>query len=84
MVPGYLLCQDTTEVIPDGTQGETMEIPKVDTVLTLGNWYEFDGPLSTLKLGGGFLYEYATYIQDDVSKEQSEMEPKFQIRDFRI
>jgi phosphate-selective porin OprO/OprP len=82
--PNELFCQDSTEVIPDGTQGETMKIGKVDTVLTLGNWYEFDGPLSTLKLGGGFLYEYAAYIQDDVSKEQIEMEPDLKLRDFRI
>ena len=84
MVPGHLLCQDSTEVIPDGTQGETITISKHDTVLTLGNWNEFDGTLSTLKLGGGFLYEYGTYIQDDVSKEQIDMEPAFRVRDFRI
>lgn len=82
--PNELFCQDSTEVIPDGTQGETMKISKPDTVLTLGNWYEFDGTLSTLKLGGGFLYDYATYIQDDVSKEQIEMKPEFKVRDFRI
>ena len=82
--PNELFCQDSTLVIPDGTQGETMKISKLDTVLTLGNWYEFDGPLSSLKIGGGFLYEYAAYIQDEVSKEQIDMEPDFKVRDFRI
>lgn len=82
--PNKLFCQDSTLVIPDGTQGETMKISKLDTVLTLGNWYEFDGPLSSLKIGGGFLYEYAAYIQDEVSKEQIDMEPDFKVRDFRI
>ncbi|HEY7750993.1 MAG TPA: porin [Ignavibacteriaceae bacterium] len=61
-----------------------MKIGKVDTLLTLGNWNEFDGALSTLKLGGGFLYEYATYIQDDISKQQIELNPNFKVRDFRI
>lgn len=84
MLPGYIICQDTTQVIPDGTQGETMKVGKVDSVLTVGNWYEFDGPGSSLKLGGGFLYEYAAYIQDDVSKEQISMKPEFKVRDFRI
>lgn len=84
IAPRELFCQDTTQVIPDGTQGETMKIGKVDTVLTLRNWYEFDGALSTLKLGGGFLYEYATYVQDEVSKEQIKMEPDFKVRDFRV
>jgi phosphate-selective porin OprO/OprP len=84
ILPEYLICQDTTRVIPDGTQGETMKVGKVDTALAIGNWYEFDGPGSSLKLGGGFLYEYAAYIQDDVSKEQISMEPAFAVRDFRI
>lgn len=84
IVKNELFCQDSTEVIPDGTQGETMKFSKPDTVLTLGNWYEFDGTLTTLKLGGGFLYDYATYIQDNVSKEQIDMKSDFKIRDFRI
>jgi phosphate-selective porin OprO and OprP len=84
IAPYDLLCQDSTEVIPDGTQGETMKIHKLDSVVSLTNWYEFDGTFSTLKFGGGFLYEYAAYMQDDVSKEQIEMEPEFKLRDFRI
>ncbi len=44
----YLICQDSTRVIPDGTQGETMKVGKADTALTIGNWYEFDGPGSSL------------------------------------
>ena len=76
--------QDTTEVVPNGTEGVTMEVGKLDSTLTIGNWYEFDGPGSSLKLGGGFLYEYAGYIQDDVSKEQISMEPEFKVRDFRF
>ena len=89
IAPSELFCQDSTEVIPDGTQGETMEIGKVDTVLTLGNWYEFDGPLSTLKIGGGFLYEFAGYSQDAVGKQQMDsanvvLKSAFKVRDFRI
>jgi phosphate-selective porin OprO/OprP len=74
-------------VVPDGTQGETFKINKADTVaqpLTFDNWNQFNGPFSTLKIGGGFLYEYGTYVQDEASKEQVEMTPGFRVRDFRV
>jgi phosphate-selective porin OprO and OprP len=79
-----LYCQDSTEVIPDGTEGLIMKVSKKDTVIKPGKWNEFDGPVSTLKFGFAFLYEYASYIQDDASKEQIDMEPKFMLRDFRF
>lgn len=79
-------------VIPDGTQGETMKISEADTVteqVTLGNWNQFDGPSSTLKIGGGFLYEFAGYAQDEAGKQQmdsagNDLKPAFKLRDFRI
>ncbi len=69
-----------------------MKIRKADTVtdrLTFENWNEFDGPLTTLKIGGGFLYEFAGYIQDEAGKQQMdsadvELEPDFKVRDFRV
>jgi phosphate-selective porin OprO/OprP len=49
----------------------------------------FPGRFSTLKLGGGFLYEYAAYSQDADAKRQMDsagnvLEPAFDVRDFRI
>ncbi|MFI5237096.1 MAG: OprO/OprP family phosphate-selective porin [Ignavibacteriales bacterium] len=87
--PSQLIGQDTTKVIPDGTQGETMKVGRKDTVLTIGNWNEFDGPLTTLKLGGGFLYEFAGYSQDVVGKQQMDsanvvLKSAFKVRDFRL
>ena len=79
--------QIQTGVVPDGTQGETFRINKADTIaqpLTFENWNQFNGPFSTLKIGGGFLYEYGTYVQDEVSKEQVEMTSGFRVRDFRV
>jgi len=80
-------CQISTGVIPDGTQGETFKISKTDTLaqpLTYENWNKFNGPLTTLKIGGGFLYEYAAFVQDEVSKEQIDLKPAFKVRDFRF
>lgn len=68
-----VLSQISPGVIPDGTQGETMKINDADTIpqrLSFENWNQFDGPLSTLKIGGGFLYEFAGYLQDEAGKQQ--------------
>lgn len=89
---GQSFCQISPGVVPDGTQGETMKIRDADTVpdrLTLENWNQFHGPLTTLKIGGGFLYEFAGYSQDETAKQQidssgADLEPTFKLRDFRI
>jgi phosphate-selective porin OprO and OprP len=92
MVPGYLLCQDSTVVIPDGTEGELLPTGKADSVThrwTFEKWNEIDGPLTTFKFGMGFIYEFAAYSQDEVSKQQIDsanviLESAFKVRDFRI
>jgi phosphate-selective porin OprO and OprP len=84
IVPDKLLCQDSTETIPDGTEGLIMKVNKKDTALTRGKWNEFDGSISTLKFGFALLYDYVNYIRDDVSREQIVMEPKLMLRDFRL
>lgn len=81
----YSRSQDSTEVVvPDGTQGETMTVGKSDSVLTSNNWYEFDSRHSSLRIGGGVLYDWVTYIQDEESRKQISLFPKIQLRDFRI
>ena len=50
----------------------------------LVKWNEYEGPLFTLRVGAGFLVDYATYAQDDASKEQMDLEPGFKIRDSRL
>lgn len=84
--------QDRSEYIPDGTQGEELEVVKTDTLPAKWRdkrWRLFPGKFSTLKLGGGFLYEYVGYWQDDNSKKQNDsagyaMDPTFSVRDFRV
>lgn len=84
--------QQHEPTIPDGTQGEQHEVLEADSVPTRWRdkrWRLFPGKFSTLKLGGGFLYEFAGYSQNPVSKQQfdsigSKLEPAFSVRDFRI
>ena len=86
IIPGYMYSQDSLIIVPDGTQGENFKFSKERNTDSIsdGAWNQFDGPFSTLRIGGGFLYEYAAYIQDDISKEQIKLEPAFKLRDFRV
>jgi phosphate-selective porin OprO/OprP len=47
-------------------------------------WNEYDLGFTTFRFGGGFLVDYATFSQDDRSKEQVTLDPGFKIRDGRL
>ena len=47
-------------------------------------WNEYEGPISTLRFGGGFLYDYAWYNQDGASEQQVDFEDGSKLRDFRF
>lgn len=72
---------------PDGTEGEvfdTIQHSNKKTFHKPGSWTKFDTRFTTIKLGGGILYDGVTYIQDDISKEQIQCEPAIKARDIRI
>jgi phosphate-selective porin OprO and OprP len=48
------------------------------------SWNEYEGPWFTARLGGGLLYDYATYSQDEDSKQQMTLGPSGVLRDFRF
>jgi phosphate-selective porin OprO and OprP len=81
--------QNPAQPIPDGTEGEYFPKP-YDSLKDLskkdkwGNWNEFDGPLTTLKFGLGFMAEYAGFSQDSISKQQVPgATNNTSVRDFR-
>lgn len=83
-------CQQT---IPDGTEGEMLEVVNPDTVLHETwrdkRWRLFPGKYSSLKLGAGFLYEFAGYAQNAAGRQQmdsigSSLKSMFDVRDLRI
>jgi phosphate-selective porin OprO/OprP len=47
-------------------------------------WNEYHGPHFTIRVGGGFLYDFAAFAQDKESKEQIALLPGEKVRDFRI
>ena len=75
--------QSTTASIDSTTEaGDTdSETPKRRLV----KWNEYDGPISSLRFGYGFLVDFASYTQDDESKQQVTIEnPDYGLRDFRV
>jgi phosphate-selective porin OprO/OprP len=58
------------------------EVP--EPVRKLITWNQYDGPLFTMSIGGGFLYEYAAYAQNENSKQQFALSPQAKTRDLRI
>lgn len=50
----------------------------------LVKWNEYQGPLGSIRIGTGYLLDYATYAQDENSKEQFDLSPDLKLRDFRV
>lgn len=47
-------------------------------------WNHYEGPYFTIRVGGGFGYDYAAYAQDTDSKQQMTLSPTGGVRDFRL
>jgi phosphate-selective porin OprO/OprP len=47
-------------------------------------WNEFEGPVSTFRFGFGLLVDFATYSQDDESRQQFSMDEDAGVRDSRL
>jgi phosphate-selective porin OprO/OprP len=67
---------DTTSAAGDGDAQE----PKRKLV----KWNQYDGPVTTARLGYGLGIDYVGYSQDDESKKQFRLTPELGLRDFRI
>ena len=50
----------------------------------LVKWNEYEGPLFTLRVSAGVILDAGAFAQDDDSREQFELEPDWQVRDFRM
>jgi len=50
----------------------------------LVSWNHYEGAYVTLRVGAGFLYDFAAYAQDADSEEQMTLSPAHGVRDFRL
>jgi phosphate-selective porin OprO/OprP len=55
-------------------------LPRRDLV----HWNEYHGPHFTIRAGAGLLVDFASFAQDQESKEQIKMSPDVKLRDFRF
>ncbi|ESU28238.1 hypothetical protein FLJC2902T_15850 [Flavobacterium limnosediminis JC2902] len=87
VVTGFVSYAQVTPKEPtlDGTEGEVFK--EKDTIASekkISRANEFENDFSTLRFGGGFMYEHAFYSQDEESKDQVQLSPGFIVRDFRV
>jgi hypothetical protein len=50
----------------------------------LVSFNEYEGPLGSIRIGGGVLYDYAAFSQDASSREQVELDSQWKYRDGRV
>jgi hypothetical protein len=50
----------------------------------LFHWNEYEGSFFTIRVGGGVLYDYAAFSQDEGSQQRFQLRPEVKVRDGRI
>jgi len=66
---------------------DTIEAGEADAEVPrrrLIRWNEYEGPFFTVRVGGGVLYDYASFSQDDGSAQQLQVESGSKVRDGRV
>ena len=69
----------TIDRVIEADEGE-LETPSRRLV----KWNEYDGPISTLRFGFGFLFDGNAFMQDQTARSQVDAEDKIGVRDFRL
>ena len=69
---------------PDPTIQTNLDASEVDSNPPKASFNESRWKGFSLRWGAGFLYDYATYVQDDASKAQMDISPLDDLRDFRL
>jgi len=89
LIQPRLHSQEKEKIVPNGTEGimDTVDAVTGKPVHPKAN--DFDGPVTTFRIGVGFIYDATTYAQSEEFKEQMgianvELGPRTKTRDFRI
>lgn len=79
-----------------GLEAQEPEPPPVEVTLVAGGssadpparrlvkWNEYEGPFFTLRASAGIILDAGTFAQDDESRQQFDLQPGSQVRDFRV
>jgi len=86
IAPGQALAQGAAAPASSSID-TTLDAGEADAVAPkrrLVKWNEYDGPISSARFGYGFVYDIASYTQDDASRQQVSMPTDHGLRDFRL
>jgi phosphate-selective porin OprO and OprP len=91
LVSNPMRAQEAVKQVPNGTDGLTLPV-RDDTARNVVKKLpvnDFEGSKASFRIGMGFIYDFATYAQSDVFKQQMDsgnfkVGPKALLRDFRV
>jgi phosphate-selective porin OprO/OprP len=69
---------------PDPTIQTNLDASEVDSNPPRASFNEVEWKGLSLRVGGGFLYDYSAYDQDDASRSQMAISAHHDLRDFRV
>jgi len=93
VLPLKLLAQDTSKILPNGTDGLTFTKRSADSTFVTEKQDlapdEFVGPYATFKVGMGYIGDFTAYSQNAAFRQQMDsanldLNAHYQTRDFRI
>jgi phosphate-selective porin OprO/OprP len=89
LFPFTAYSQEKEKIVPRGTEGIIDTVDAATGKIKNPKANDFDGPVSTFRIGMGLIYDGTTYSQDRVFKEQMDtgnivIDPKIKLRDFRV
>jgi len=89
ILPDLSYCQTPNKTVPDGTEGVVHIIRPVDSMAKKLPPNEFEGSVSTFKVGLGYILDGTTFKQSSVFKQQMDsaglvFKSKIETRDFRL
>ena len=84
-----LYSQEKDKIVPNGTEGIIDTVDASTGKIKNPKANDFDGPISTFRIGLGFIYDFSSYSESPEFREQMsiakiDLVPKFKTRDFRI
>ena len=91
-LPLFIHAQDTTKLLPDGTEGVLFTYDPRDTTDAAVKKLkpnDFQGTYSSFKIGLGYIHDFVAYHESDAFRQQMDsagfdLKPTFKLRDFRI
>jgi phosphate-selective porin OprO/OprP len=89
LFPFISYSQEKEKIVPNGTEGILDTVDAVTGKIKNPKANDFDGSISTFRIGLGFIYDFTSYSERPEFREQMsiagiDLVPKFKTRDFRI